>query len=136
MAFIEKADLKIGILESELNAITGNDNTIVATICNVAIAEMRTYLYDNYNVDSIFAQSSNNRNQMLLALGVDIAIYLIVARCQAGVDNGDKKARYDRAISILKQLQKSELYSDLPRRAATQQTHITVVSNYKRGNYF
>lgn len=134
--FLTKSDLRIGITESELNAIVGNDDTIIATICSVAIAEMRTYLYDNYNVDNIFNTTGSNRHQMLLNLGVDIAIYLIVARCQVGVDNGDKKARYDRAISILKQLQKSTLYSDLPRRENTTQTHINVSSNPKRSNYF
>lgn len=136
MAFIAKSDLKLSILLDELNEITRGDDTIVTAAINSAQGEMRTYLYDSYDVDTIFSQTGDNRNQMLVNLMSDIAVFLIVASCQAGQDLEDRKARYKRAITWLKEAQDTKTYSDLPRRGVTEQTHFLFGSNSKRNNYY
>ncbi len=134
--FIRKADLHLSILEDELEEIVRGDDTIIASALHSAEAEMRTYLYDSFDVDAIFATTGDNRHQLLVNLCADIAVYLLVARLQAGQYLEDRKARYDRAVAWLKMSAKTELYNDLPRREATVQTHINYGSNPKRGNYF
>jgi len=136
MAFIAKSDLNLSILIDELNEITRGDDTIVTAAINSAQGEMRTYLYDSYDVDAIFSQTGDNRNQMLVNLMSDIAVFLIVGACQAGQDLEDRKARYKRAIAWLKEAQDTKNYSDLPRRETTQQTHFVSGSNPKRTNYY
>jgi phage gp36-like protein len=136
MAFLNKSDLYVTILEDELNEITRSDDTLITAACSAALAEMKVYLNDSYDVDTIFTRTGTARHALLLNLGADMAVYFIVARCQAGQALDDRKSRYDRAVKSLKAFQKSETYADLPRRAATVQKQVSFKSNPKRGNYF
>ena len=136
MAFIVKADLATKILIDELNEITRGDDTLVTQACIAAEAEARGYIYDTFDVDVIFATTGTNRNALLLDMLADMAIYLLVARCQAGQYLEDRQSRYDRAVKWFKAAAKTESYNDLPRREATKQNHISYGSNPKRTNYF
>lgn len=137
MAFIAKADMKLSILTEELEQITRGDNTLIATAISAAEAEMRAYLYDSYDVDTIFAETGADRHQLLVKFCVDIAVWGIVAATQAGIALDDRKARYDRACAWLKMVAKMGTYADLPLREETVQTHIRAgYSSPKRNNYY
>lgn len=136
MAFLNKTDLLVSILEDELGEITRYNDALVSQACIAAEAEMRQWLYDTFDVDEVFAATDKDRNALLVQYGADIAIYYIIARGQAGQNFEDRKSRYDRAINWLKAAAKTDLYSDLPRREETAQTHIIYGSNPKRSNYF
>lgn len=134
--FLQASDLYLSMLQDELDEITRSDTALVTAALDAAEEEMKLYLYDSYDTETIFAQTSTARHSLLVQFGADIAIYFIVARCQAGQEIDDRKARYDRAIQLLKQFQKSETYSNLPRRTATKQNTITYGSNAPRNNHF
>lgn len=136
MAFLAKADLYLSILQDELEEITREDDTLVASALSAAEAEMKTYLFDSYDTEDIFSETGAGRHPMLIRVGADIAIWFLVARVQAGQEMEDRKARYDRALSWLKAVQKSEKYADLPRREATEETKIVYGSNAKRENHW
>jgi len=136
MAFIAKSDLKLSILIDELNEITRGDDTIITAAINSAQGEMRTYLHDSYDVDTIFSQTGEQRNQLLVNLMSDMTVYLLTASGQPGQDLEDRRARYKRAITWLKEAQDTKTYSDLPRRETTEQTHFLFGSNSKRNNYY
>jgi Protein of unknown function (DUF1320) len=135
--FIDKTDLFTLILEDELDEITRADNTIVLASIAAAEAEVRAYLYDSFDVDIIFAKTALARNQMLVNIVANIAIYHICARCQAGQDLAYRTDRYDRAMSIIKQTIKTEYYPDLERRPLiTAQKHIMYGGATKRSNRY
>jgi phage gp36-like protein len=137
MAFIDKDDLKLSILEDELDAIVRGDDDLILQAISAAEAEMRGYLYDSYDVDGIFSAEGDERHALLVKMCADIAIWGIVATVQAGQALGDRQARYDRAIAWLKMVKKMETYADLPRRESTVQTHIRAgYSGPKRNNYY
>jgi len=136
MAFIAKSDLYLSILSDELAEITRGDDTIVDQAISAAVSECKGFLYDSYDVDTIFAQAGANRHPLLVKYCVDMAVWAIVAATQAGQDLDDRKARYDRACAWLKMVAKMENYADLPRRTSTVQTHISSGSGTKRNNYF
>ncbi|MBV6442744.1 MAG: hypothetical protein EPGJADBJ_04468 [Saprospiraceae bacterium] len=136
MAFLTKDDLNLSVLTEELDEITRADDALVTQAALAAVSEMRQWLYDTFDVDTVFAQTGTSRHPLLVQYGADLAIYYIVARGQAGQDFEDRKSRYDRAIAWLKSAAKTELYADLPRRTETSQTHITYGSNQKRSNYY
>jgi phage gp36-like protein len=136
MAYIEKQDLLNSIQEEHLVSITQGDDSIVTACIAVGESTARTYLADEYNVDAIFAwQSPQPRLQLLVQAIADIAIYHLVARSQAGNYIEDRTARYDRAMKWLRAVQKSELYTELPRRAITAEKKIHFGSRPKRNNY-
>jgi phage gp36-like protein len=134
MAFLNKADLATTITLNELNNLA--DDLIISLCCDAAVGEMKLYLYEAYETDAIFNQTEHARNMMLLKIGADIAVYLIASAKQAGVDMDDRRKRYDRAVTILKQLKNTELYSELPRRQIAVQSVVEILSNPKRNNSF
>lgn len=134
--FLVKDDLKVSILLEELDEITRGDDTTVVQALVAAEAEMRQWLFDTFDVDTVFAATGASRHALLIQYGADIAIYFLVASGQGGQDFDDRKSRYDRAITWLKSAAKTDLYADLPRRAVTEQKHITYGSNKKRSNYY
>jgi hypothetical protein len=134
--FLTKPDLYLKIIQPELAEITRGDDTLINTALVAAESEMRGWLFDTFDVDAIFTATGNERNPMLVDLGADIALYLLVARVQAGQDMADRQARYDRATAWLKASAKTELYNDLPRRVDTEQTHIVYGGLPKRQNRF
>ena len=134
--FITKPDLKVTILEDELNSIVRNDDTVITQAISAAESEMRGYLYDSYDVESIFSAEDEDRHPLLIQYCADIAVWHIVAATQAGQNLDDRKARYDRACRWLKMVRTDENYADLPRRESTQQTHIFSGSGQKRNNYY
>lgn len=136
MAFLTKDDLKPSILTEELDEITRSDDAVVAQALVAAEAEMRQWLYDTFDVDSVFSATGSSRHPLLVQYGADISIYFLVASGQGGQDFEDRKSRYDRAIAWLKSAAKTDLYADIPRRVETKQTHIISGSNAKRSNYF
>lgn len=136
MAFLTTTDLYGSILQDELDEITRGDTSMVAQALLAAETEMRQWLYDTFDVDTVFAQTGTGRHALLVQYGADMALYYLVARGMAGQDFEDRKSRYDRAVAWLKSAAKTDMYADLPRRADTRQTHITTGSNPKRSNYY
>jgi len=141
MAFIDKSDLTRVILEEELNEITRNDSAIVENAISTAIAEVKSHLFDWYDVDVIFAKSGDERDALLVQFTIDIAIYNIVAIVQAGQNIDDREARYKRAISWLKAAtkpldSKDRIHPDLPLREKTKSTKVISHSQTKRNNYY
>ncbi|MBL7779942.1 MAG: DUF1320 family protein [Saprospiraceae bacterium] len=136
MPFILKSDLYTKILEDELNEITRADDTLITQAADSAVAEMRGYLFDTFDVDTIFSQTGENRHALLVDFGADITLYILVSRLQAGQSIDDRRERYERAKTWLRQASKTEFYNDLPRRIETKQTHISYGSLPKRNNRF
>lgn len=134
--FLTKTDLYTAIIEDELEEITRGDDSIINAALVSAEAEAKTYLYDTYDTETIFNQSGTSRHALLVNILSDIAIYLIVARVQAGQNIEDREARYKRAVATLKQYQNHESYSDLPRRTEQMQTVFSFGSKPKRNNYY
>jgi phage gp36-like protein len=134
--FLTKVDLLTYIIAEELDEITRADDAIIDACIEAAVGEARTYLYDSFDVDTIFNQTGSNRHSLLKRIIANIALYDIVSRCQIGQEIDQRKARYDESVKWLKSVQKTETYADLPRRATTEQTHIKYGSNLKRTNRF
>ena len=136
--YIEKSDLHSYILADELYEITRGDDVVVnAAIC-AAVQECRGYLYDSFDVQAIFIRTGRNRNSLLIQLISDMAIWKIVAACQAGINHNDRLARYEQAVKYLRMVAKTEIYADFPRRikSVTAENKVMFESNPKRGNYY
>jgi phage gp36-like protein len=138
MAFIAKEDMKRAILTDELDAIVRDDGTVILQAISAAQSEMRGYLYNNYDVDEIFAQIGDERHPLLVQYCVDITVYYLVAATQGGQAVDDRKSRYDRACKWLKMVRDDDHYADLPRREATVEVkiHAGASGAPKRNNYF
>lgn len=138
MSFITKTDLLTAIYQEQFDAITREDNALPDFCIDAAIEEMKGYLSPKYDVAKIFAKSGAERNNLLVILGRDMAVYHIICLSNPGIDYQSKKDRYDRAVTWLVQVQKGQVNPpDLDLSIIEgQKDQILMSSNLKRPEHY
>ncbi len=136
MAFLEKQDFDSRIYAEILDAITRQDDTIVEVMIDVAIGEMKGYLSARYDVETIFAQSGNNRHPVVLEFAKDIALYHLHSIHDPATIPQIRIDRYNRAIEWLKEVNKGHINPDLPVSNDPKTKYVAYGSNPKRENHY
>ena len=75
--FVELTDYDASIHRDILDALVREDETVIEVCEDRAIAEMRCYLGKRYDCNKIFAATGENRNQLVLMMVIDMAVYHI-----------------------------------------------------------
>ena len=139
--FITLEDYDASIHREILDALLRHDSDTsdeaIVHICeDRAIAEMRGYLDKFYDVDAIFAARGAERNQLVLMMAVDIAVYHIFCQHNPYKMSQIRKDRYDRALSWLKAVAAGDVtIADAPRldpEAAAASSPWQLESNFLR----
>lgn len=138
--FIELKDYDASIHKEILDATTREDETVVEICEDRAIAEMRCYLSKRYDCDKIFAATGDRRNQLVLMMAIDIAIYHIISIHNPQCIKGIRKERYERAVEWLKAVADEDISIDgvplLPREERVAKSNFLMKSNRKRVNHW
>jgi phage gp36-like protein len=138
--FIELTDYDASIHREILDALTRDDDSLVEICEDRAIAEMRGYLSRRYDVDAIFAATGNNRNQLVLMMAIDIAVYHVFCIHNPQKISQIRKDRYDRAKEWLKQVADEDISIDgappLPEDERRDKATFLISSNPKRVNHY
>lgn len=119
--FITPSDYDASIHRDILDSLTRSDSASqdvqIIEICeDRAIAEMKGYLNKSYDVEAIFSATGNDRNQLILMMAIDIAVYHIYCQHNPYKMSEIRKVRYDRAIEWLKGVMKGDItIADAPR---------------------
>ena len=105
--FIQPSDYDASIHREILDALLRHDSDTsdeaIVHICeDRAIEEMRGYLDKFYDTQAIFDATGADRNQLVLMMAVDIAVYHIFCQHNPYKISQVRKDRYDRAIEWLK----------------------------------
>jgi phage gp36-like protein len=100
--FVSLSDYDASIHREILDAITREDPTIIEVCQQRAIAEMRSYLCKRYDCDALFAASGDDRNQLVLMMLLDIAIYHLFCIHNPQKLSQIRRDRYDRAVEWLR----------------------------------
>ena len=105
--FITPEDYDASIHREILDALLRHDSDVsdstIVEICeDRAIEEMRGYLDKFYDTDAIFNATGAARNQLVLMMAVDIAVYHIFCQHNPYKMSQVRKDRYDRAVEWLK----------------------------------
>ena len=121
--FIIPEDYDASIHQEILDALIRSDRQIVEICEDRAIAEMRGYLAARYDCDRVFSAVGAERNQLVLMMALDIAIY-----------------RYERAVEWLKGVRKGDISVDglpeIEQEAKEAASQFQIRSNPKRNNRF
>lgn len=139
--FITKDDIVKAINEDELNEIVRNDDAVIDHAISIALNEIKSHLFNNYDVDSIFGKVGNERDTLIVRFACDIAIYECMTLNQAGQDIDEREKRYKRAIAWIKAASKpvdskDRIYPDLPMREEPVNSEVEMRSKPKRENYY
>lgn len=134
--FITLEDYDASIHSEILSRLTRDDDAIVEICEDRAIAEMRGYLSARYDIDAIFSAEGAARNQLILMMAIDIAVYHLHSIHNPQKMSQIRKDRYERAVEWLKQVAGFKITIDgapkLPEEELKQNNPWLMSSNPKR----
>lgn len=117
--FIQPQELKTHLYDYQVDQITDGDTTIVDTAIDTAVAEVKSYLANRFDVQAIFSQSGNSRHPLIIEHVKVCACHhlLHLANVDALYDRYDQA--YQRSIEYLQKVADGALTPDLPYREST-----------------
>lgn len=138
--FITPEDYDASIHQEILDAVIRSDRQIVEICEDRAIAQMRGYLSARYDCDRVFSAEGEKRNQLVLMIALDIAIYHIFSIHNPRNMSQIRVDRYERAVEWLKGVRSGDISVDgLPEveeEAKNAASQFRMRSNPKRINRF
>ena len=136
--FIDLTDYNASIHRDILDALVRDDESLVEICEERAIAEMKCYLSKRYDVKAIFEAREHERNQLVLMMAIDIAVYHIFSIHNPQKMSQIRKDRYERAKEWLIAVADENIsISDapmLPEAERVSTNSFMVSSNPKRNN--
>lgn len=138
--FIELKDYDASIHREILDALTREDDAVIEICEDRAIAEMRCYLSKRYDCDKIFSATDKKRNQLVLMMAIDVAVYHIFCIHNPRNLSPIRKERYERAVEWMKAVASEEISIDgvplLPEEVRANHSNFLMKSNRKRVNHW
>lgn len=136
--FVDIKDYDASVHREILDALVRDDETLVEICEDRAIAEMRGYLSKRYDCNAIFSASGEERNQLILMMVIDIAVYHIFCIHNPQKLSQVRKDRYERAVEWMKAVANEEVSIDgaplLPEEDRARKAALMFKSNPKRIN--
>lgn len=134
--FVHLSDYDASIHREILDALTRDDDTLVEICEDRAIAEMRCYLSKRYDCDRIFSAAGDDRNQLVLMMVLDIAVYHIFCIHNPQKLSQIRKDRYKRAVEWMKAVAREDISIEgaplLPEEERVAESTFRIRSNTKR----
>lgn len=111
------------ILDALLRHESPLDDSAIIEICeDRAIEEMRSYMNKTYDCEAIFGAAGSERNQLVLMMALDIAIYHIFCQHNPYKISKVREDRYNRAVEWLKAVADGKItIADAPRLPEEEQ---------------
>jgi phage gp36-like protein len=107
-------ELKTALYAYQAQEISENDDDILLMNIEAAQGEVHSYLAGRYDVDSIFAATGSDRNQLLLELTKNIALWYLLRLSNVDIIYQPAKERYNSAIDWLTKVADGMLNPNLP----------------------
>ena len=140
--FLLKEDFDATVHRDKLEAVTRQDEAAVEICTERAIAEMRCYLSGRYDCDAVFSATGTGRNQLVLMMLADIAVYHLFCIHNPMKLSTMRKDRYERAVEWMKSVRRGDISIDglppankTPEQAKASSPY-QMRSNPKRINHF
>ena len=136
--FVNIEDYDASVHREILDALVRDDQSLVEICEDRAIAEMRCYLSKRYDCDAIFSASGSDRNQLILMMVIDIAVYHIFCIHNPQKLSQIRKDRYERAVEWMRAVADEEISIEgvplLPEDERAAKASLMFKSNRKRVN--
>ena len=136
---ISNKELYTHLYPESVEAISGDNERFLTAAIKGAIVQAKGYLH-KYDIKKVFAAKGSNRDDFLLIIIKDIAVWHYINIANPNIDFSIREKRYNDAVSWLKGVQKGDIIPDfpLPEDADGNERNTTGFrfgSNPKRGNY-
>lgn len=112
--FVTIQELKTHLFDYQVDQITNNDDSIVTSAIDTAVAEVKSYLANRYDVTAIFSQRGPSRSALIVEHVKVCAVYHLLLLCNVDAIYERYEKAYERSIQFLKQVADGLLSPDLP----------------------
>lgn len=112
--FLDTDDYKVVCDEDELDVLTQSDTATRQRAERVAMEEVASYLRNRYDTEKAFAAKADERNDMLVQVTANIALYYMVHWLPQGLASAGRQELYDGAIAWLTKVAKGGITPKLP----------------------
>lgn len=112
--FITKEEIKTHLYDFQVDQITDNDDTIVTSAIDTAVAEVKSYLANRYDVAAIFSKTGAERSALIVEHVKVCAVWHLLILCNVDAIYERYEKAYDHSIQYLKQVADGLLSPDLP----------------------
>ena len=113
--FIEENDIEVIIQDRLFTANSANTpETTMEGIEKKKIAYITAKLSSRYDMEAVFEEEGDERNQVILDILICLCIYEFIARNAARKVPDSYEKKYDRAMAELDKLQSGKSYAGLP----------------------
>ena len=138
--FVELTDYDASIHRDILDALVREDETVIEVCEDRAIAEMRCYLSKRYDCNKIFEATGENRNQLVLMMVIDMAVYHIFCIHNPQKLSQVRKDRYERAVEWMKAVADEDISLEgsplLPEEQRAGRSDFRIQSHRKRTTHW
>ena len=107
--FITPDDYDATVHREILDSLVREDRNVIEICEDRAIDEMRCYMSQVYDCDSIFSACGEQRSQLVLMFALDISVYHIFCIHNPHNMSQIRIDRYERAVEWLKGIQKGQI---------------------------
>ena len=127
MAYIVKNDFISVVKLDVVDAIS--DSTQLTKAISQAETDVFSYIRPLYDVAEVKKQTGTNRNEMIIMVMVDIALYHLHARISPSEIPTIRQTRYDDAKKWLEDIADGKIDADLPAIAEDKSSSVRYGSN-------
>lgn len=137
MAFITDEDYEVQVRNEILKLLDGTpENFSVRQAERMAIDQIKNFLSGRYDVATIFDATGDARDQYLVMITIDIALYHLWSKRAPRMIPEYRKTRYDDALAWLTDVGQGDITTGLPAIATdTYQGEIRISSRYAQSDY-
>jgi phage gp36-like protein len=116
--FIQESDYEVQARDEMMRLLdkTGN-RTAILQAERFAISQIRKYIGGRYDCDTIFSATAGDRDDYIVMITIDIAIYHLWAKKAPKAVPDHRKERYSDALDWLTGVGSGEIPTDLPQLA-------------------
>ena len=118
--FLEDTDYNVLIRNEIKRLLSENDGTVntakIRQAEEMAVAQMKNYLFGNYDTDAVFNAAGNDRNQHIIMTLIDMALYHLYSSISPDKIPEHRSNRYQDAMEWLKDVATGKIKADLPRK--------------------
>ena len=120
MEFLSKTDFEAVCDKPTLEVINQANDDNMSRAERYAIEEVSSYLRSRYDIAQAYSRTGDERNQQLVMITCDIALYHLVAWLPKRIGFEIREVRYNQAINWLRDVQKGNATPDIPVKTTEQ----------------
>ena len=136
MAYLNNQDFLFLISDVNMQQIINNNEAIREQSNLLAIAEVRSYLIQKYDIDKELAKNTTARDSQILSNTIDISLYHLHSRLAPRNIPELRQTRYDNAIMWLKMCANGEVTPSIERLTPESGNRIRYGGNKKNINTY